>query len=46
MRFADEACLANVVRTLKRFAAEPGADPSWQPAPLLLQLAEQGGSFT
>lgn len=46
MRFADETGLANVVRTLKRFAAEPGADPSWQPAPLLLQLAEQGGSFT
>ncbi len=46
MRYADEVGLANVLRALRRFAAEPGADPSWQPAPLLLSLAEAGKSFT
>ena len=45
MLYADSVGLANVVRALKRFAAEPGANPSWQPAPLLLQLAEQGKTF-
>jgi len=46
MRYADEVGLANVVRTLRRFAAEPGADPCWQPAPLLVELAEAGKSLT
>jgi 3-hydroxyacyl-CoA dehydrogenase len=45
MLYADIVGLPNVVRALKRFAAEPGADPSWQPAPLLLQLAEAGKTF-
>ncbi len=45
MFYADSVGLPNVVRALRRFAAEPGADKSWQPAPLLLQLAEQGKSF-
>ena len=45
MLYADTIGLTNVVRALKRFAAEPGADASWQPAPLLLQLAEQGKTF-
>jgi 3-hydroxyacyl-CoA dehydrogenase len=45
MLYADTVGLPNVVRALRRFAAEPGADPSWQPAPLLLQLAEEGKSF-
>jgi 3-hydroxyacyl-CoA dehydrogenase len=45
MLYADMVGLSNVVRALKRFAAEPGANPSWQPAPLLLQLAEQGKTF-
>jgi 3-hydroxyacyl-CoA dehydrogenase len=45
MMYADTVGLPNVVRALRRFAAEPGADPSWQPAPLLLQLAEEGKSF-
>jgi 3-hydroxyacyl-CoA dehydrogenase len=45
MLYADTVGLPNVVRALKRFAAEPGADPSWQPAPLLLQLAEAGKTF-
>lgn len=45
MRYADEVGLVNVVRALRRFAAEPGADASWQPAPLLVQLAEEGQSL-
>ena len=45
MLYADTVGLSNVVRALNRFAAEPGADPSWQVAPLLLQLAEQGQTF-
>ncbi len=46
MRHADEVGLANVLRALRRFSVEPGADTSWEPAPLLLRLAEEGGSFT
>ncbi len=46
MLYADSVGLVNVVRSLKGFAAEPGADPSWQPAPLLLRLADSGQSFT
>lgn len=45
MLYADVVGLPNVLRALKRFAAEPGADASWQPAPLLVRLAEQGRSF-
>ncbi|NKE68812.1 3-hydroxyacyl-CoA dehydrogenase [Ramlibacter sp. RBP-2] len=45
MLHADIVGLPNVVRSLQRFAAEPGADPSWQPAPLLLKLAEEGKTF-
>jgi len=45
MLHADIVGLPNVVRSLRRFAAEPGADASWQPAPLLLQLAEAGKTF-
>ncbi len=45
MLYADIVGLANVVRALRRFAAEPGADPSWQPAPLLLRLAAEGRGF-
>ncbi|HEY0886916.1 MAG TPA: 3-hydroxyacyl-CoA dehydrogenase NAD-binding domain-containing protein [Ramlibacter sp.] len=45
MLYADVVGLPNVVRSLRRFAAEPGADPSWQPAPLLLKLAEEGKTF-
>jgi 3-hydroxyacyl-CoA dehydrogenase len=46
MCHANEIGLANVVSVLRRFAAEPGADASWLPAPLLVQLAEEGKSFT
>ena len=45
MLYADMVGLPNVVATLRRFAAEPGADPSWQPAPLLVELAETGRTF-
>ncbi len=45
MLYADTVGLPNVVRSLRRFAAEPGADASWQPAPLLLRLAEEGKTF-
>ncbi|HET7791993.1 MAG TPA: 3-hydroxyacyl-CoA dehydrogenase NAD-binding domain-containing protein [Rhizobacter sp.] len=45
MLYADIVGLPNVVRALRRFAAEPGADASWQPAPLLVQLAEAGTTF-
>jgi len=45
MRYADEVGLANIVRALRRFALEPGADASWQPAPLLVELAEAGKTF-
>jgi 3-hydroxyacyl-CoA dehydrogenase len=45
MLYADMVGLPNVVRSLRRFAAEPGADASWQPAPLLVKLAEDGKSF-
>ncbi len=45
MLYADRVGLPNVVRALKRFAAEPGADASWQPAPLLVKLAEAGKRF-
>ncbi|MEO8153518.1 MAG: 3-hydroxyacyl-CoA dehydrogenase NAD-binding domain-containing protein [Rhizobacter sp.] len=46
MLYADIVGLANIVRSLKRIAAEPGADSKfWQPAPLLLKLAEEGKTF-
>ncbi len=45
MLYADTVGLPNVVRSLRKFAAEPGADASWQPAPLLVKLAEEGKSF-
>lgn len=45
MLYADQVGLPTVVRSLRRFAAEPGADASWQPAPLLVQLAEDGKTF-
>jgi len=45
MLHADIVGLPNVVRALRRFAAEPGADASWQPAPLLVKLADDGRTF-
>ncbi|MBG6071776.1 MULTISPECIES: 3-hydroxyacyl-CoA dehydrogenase NAD-binding domain-containing protein [unclassified Polaromonas] len=45
MCYANEVGLTNVVRALRRFAGEPGADASWQPAPLLVRLAENSKTF-
>ena len=45
MLYADTVGLPNMVRSLQRIAAEPGADASWQPAPLLRRLAEAGQTF-
>ena len=45
MLYAETFGLANVVRALRRFAAEPGADPSWQPSALLVRLADEGKNF-
>ncbi|HNU11621.1 MAG TPA: 3-hydroxyacyl-CoA dehydrogenase NAD-binding domain-containing protein [Rubrivivax sp.] len=38
--------LPEVVKALQRFAAEPGAEAFWQPAPLLLELAAEGKGFS
>ena len=45
MLHADIVGLPNVVRSLNRFGAEPGAEAWWQPAPLLQKLADDGKSF-
>jgi 3-hydroxyacyl-CoA dehydrogenase len=45
MWYAEQVGLAGVVQALERFAAEPGADPSWQPAPLLRRLVAEGRGF-
>ncbi|MBI3147543.1 MAG: enoyl-CoA hydratase/isomerase family protein [Betaproteobacteria bacterium] len=41
MLYADQLGLFNVVRSMRRLAAESG-DPFWQPAPLLARLAAEG----
>lgn len=45
MLYADMVGLPNVVSTLRRFAAQEGADPSWHPARLLVKLADEGMTF-
>jgi 3-hydroxyacyl-CoA dehydrogenase len=46
MLYADMVGLYNVVRSIERFAAQPGGDTAfWQPAPLLVRLAAEGKSF-
>ncbi|HEY6354308.1 MAG TPA: 3-hydroxyacyl-CoA dehydrogenase family protein, partial [Burkholderiaceae bacterium] len=45
MLHADIVGLPNVVRSLKRFASEAGAEAWWQPAPLLVRLADDGKTF-
>lgn len=40
--WADETGLPDAVDALRRFAGEPGADASWQPAPRLLRCMELG----
>ncbi|WBY01331.1 3-hydroxyacyl-CoA dehydrogenase NAD-binding domain-containing protein [Ramlibacter tataouinensis] len=43
MHYAEEVGLSEVVRALRRIAAEPGADArAWTPAPLLDRLAAEG----
>jgi 3-hydroxyacyl-CoA dehydrogenase len=47
MFFADQTGLNDIVRVLKRIAAEPGSDSgAWTPAPLLTRLAQQGQTFS
>jgi 3-hydroxyacyl-CoA dehydrogenase len=44
--YADAVGLYSVVRAMGRFAQNPHADPkSWEPAPLLAKLAEEGKLF-
>ncbi len=46
MAYADEVGLPNVVRALRRIAAESPSDAEhWTPAPLLIELAESGRTF-
>ncbi|MEZ5648934.1 MAG: 3-hydroxyacyl-CoA dehydrogenase NAD-binding domain-containing protein [Burkholderiaceae bacterium] len=48
MKFADEIGLPNVVRSLRRFAGQstnPAVKAVFEPAPLLVRLAEEGKSF-
>jgi 3-hydroxyacyl-CoA dehydrogenase len=47
MFYADQTGLPEVVRALRRMAQEPARDPAaWQPAPLLVRLAEAGGTLS
>jgi 3-hydroxyacyl-CoA dehydrogenase len=46
MLYADMVGLYNVVRSIERFAAQPGGDATfWQPAALLSRLAAEGATF-
>jgi 3-hydroxyacyl-CoA dehydrogenase len=46
MLYADMLGLYNVVRSMRRIAADPRADPAfWAPAPLLARLAAEGKTF-
>ena len=46
MLYADMLGLYNVLRRMRAFAALPGADTAfWTPAPLLVRLAKEGGTF-
>jgi len=46
MQYANEVGLPNVVRALRRIAAESPQDAAyWSPAPLLVRLAEEGQTF-
>jgi 3-hydroxyacyl-CoA dehydrogenase len=46
MFYADTVGLQNVVDSLRRFATEPGAESWWEPAPLLVSMADAGKSFS
>ncbi len=46
MLYADMVGPYNVARTMRRFAANPHADPAfWKPAPLVEKLAAEGRTF-
>ena len=46
MHYAESVGLANVVAAMKRYAANPHADPAfWKPAPLLDACAKSGKGF-
>ena len=47
MLYADVVGLYGVARSMRKFAAMPGADAKfWEPAPLLAKLAAEGRTFT
>jgi 3-hydroxyacyl-CoA dehydrogenase len=47
MFYADQTGLPEVVRALRRMAQDPARDPAaWQAAPLLVRLAEAGGTLS
>jgi 3-hydroxyacyl-CoA dehydrogenase len=47
MLYADIVGLPNVVRAMRKFAALPGADAKfWEPAAMLVKLAEEGKTFS
>ena len=46
MFYADAVGLYSVLRSMRRFATQPGGDAVfWQPARLLSELAESGKSL-
>jgi 3-hydroxyacyl-CoA dehydrogenase len=46
MLYADRVGLARVAERMREFARNPLSNPKfWQPAPLLVKLAEQGRGF-
>jgi 3-hydroxyacyl-CoA dehydrogenase len=45
MHYANTVGLPKVLQRLKDFAAEPGANPKWQPAPLIVRLVERETGF-
>jgi 3-hydroxyacyl-CoA dehydrogenase len=47
MLYADMIGFSNVVNAMRRFAVQPGGDAGfWEPARLLVRLAEEGKPFT
>jgi 3-hydroxyacyl-CoA dehydrogenase len=47
MFYADQVGLPEVVRALRRLGTTPAREPAaWVPAPLLVRLAEQGGTLS
>ena len=46
MFYADTVGLQNVVDSLRRFGSQPGAEPWWEPAPLLASMAGDGKFFS